>query len=59
MSFLFTPTDTQVNCLKDSFKIYTKINFNIGPTCLGVVTPSPGSALFLLAIASKNKVCEN
>jgi len=46
---LFTPTDAQVNCLKNNFKIYTKININIAATCFGVVTPSPGSALFVLA----------
>jgi hypothetical protein len=31
--------------LKNNIKIYIKI----APTCFGAVTPSPGSALFILA----------
>jgi len=38
-----------VNCLKDNFKIYIKIDIKTTPTCFGVVTPSSGSALLLLA----------
>jgi len=34
-----------VNCLKNSIKIYIKI----APPYFGVVTPSSGSALFMLA----------
>jgi hypothetical protein len=41
----YSPTDAQVNCLKNSIKIYTKT----APTCFGAVTPSPGSALFVHA----------
>jgi hypothetical protein len=37
----YSPTDAQVNCLKNNFKIYIKT----APTCFGAVTPSSGSAL--------------
>jgi hypothetical protein len=40
----YTPTDTQVKCLKNTIKIDIKT----APTCLGAITPSSGSALFLL-----------
>jgi len=40
-SFIYSPTDALVNCLKNNIKIYIKIT----PTCFGVVTPSSGSAL--------------
>ena len=43
--FFHSPTDAQVNCLKNNFKIYIKP----GPTCFGAVTPSSGSALLMLA----------
>jgi hypothetical protein len=29
-----------VNCLKNNFEIYIKINIEITPTCFGAVTPS-------------------
>jgi hypothetical protein len=38
-----------VNCLKNNFKIYIKINVKAAPTGFGAVTPSSGSALFMLA----------
>ena len=41
----YSPTDAQVNCLKNNIKIYIKT----APTCFGAVTPSSGSALFKLA----------
>jgi hypothetical protein len=41
----YSPTDAQVSCLKNSIKIYIKT----APTCFGAVTPSSGSALFVLA----------
>jgi len=41
----YSPTDAQVNCLKNNFKI----NIKTAPTCFGAVTPSSGSALFMLA----------
>ena len=45
INVFYPPTDTQVNCLKSNIKIYSKI----APTCFGAVTPSTGSALFVLA----------
>ena len=45
----YSPTDAQVNCLKNSFKIYIKIDIKTAPTCFGAVTPSSGSALLVLA----------
>jgi hypothetical protein len=41
----YSPTDAQVSCLKNNIKIYIKT----APTCYGAVTPSSGSALFVLA----------
>ena len=49
LSKFYSPTDAQVNCLKNNFKIDIKIDIKIVPTCLGVVTPSSGIALFELA----------
>ena len=46
--FFYSPTDAQVNCLKNNFKIYIKIDIKTTLTCFGVVTPSSGSALFVL-----------
>ena len=41
-SFIYSPSDALVSCLKRSIKIYNKT----APTCFGVtVTPSSGSAL--------------
>jgi hypothetical protein len=51
--FFHSPTDTQMNCLKNNFKIYIKINIKTAPTCCGIVTPSSVSALFVLAKAIK------
>jgi hypothetical protein len=45
----YSPTDAQVNCLKNNFKIYIKIDIKTAPTCFDAVTPSSGSALFVLA----------
>jgi len=42
---VFSPTDAQVNCLKNNFKTDIKTAL----TCFGVVTPSSGSTLFVLA----------
>jgi hypothetical protein len=36
--FFYTPTDAQLNCLKNSFKIYLKIYIETAPTCFGAVT---------------------
>jgi len=36
----YSPTDEQVNCLKNNTKIYIKINIKTAPTCFGAtVTP--------------------
>jgi hypothetical protein len=48
-SFFYSPTDAQVNCLKNSFKIYIKIDIKRAPTFFSAVTPSSGSALLVLA----------
>jgi len=50
-SFSFTNECTS-DCLKNSIKIYIKI----APTCFGLVTPSSGSALFLLAKVTVVKI---
>jgi hypothetical protein len=34
----YSPTDAQVNCLKNNFKIYIKIDIKTAPTCFGAVT---------------------
>jgi hypothetical protein len=47
--FFYSPTDAQVNCLKNDIKIYFKINTKTAATCFGAITPSSGSALFDLA----------
>jgi len=38
-----------VNCLKNNFKIYIKIDIKTTPTFFGAVTQSSGSALLVLA----------
>jgi len=43
--FFYSPTDAQENCLINGIKIYTKT----APTCFRAITPSSGSALFVLA----------
>ena len=48
-SFIYSPTDALVSCLKGSIKIYIKI----APTCFGVtVTPSSRSALICAGVAA-------
>jgi len=44
-SFIYSPTDALVSCLKNNIKIYIKIYTKTAPTCFGAVTPSLGSAL--------------
>ena len=44
-SFIYSPTDAQVSCLKNNIKISIKIYIKTAPTCFSVVTPSSGSAL--------------
>ena len=48
----YLPTDAQMNCLKNSIKIYIKT----APTCFGAVTPSSGSSLFVLAKVTVVKI---
>ena len=47
--FFYSPTDAQVNCLMNSFRIYIKIHIETAPTCFSAVTTSSGSALLVLA----------
>jgi hypothetical protein len=35
--FFHSPTDAQVNCLKNNFKIYIKIDIKTATTCFGVI----------------------
>jgi hypothetical protein len=44
-SSIYSPTDAQVNCLKNNLKIYIKIDIKTAPAYFGAVTPSSGSAL--------------
>jgi hypothetical protein len=37
-SFFYLPTDAQLNCLKNIFKIYIKIGVKTTPTCFGAIT---------------------
>jgi hypothetical protein len=48
----YSPTDAQVSYLKNNIKIYIKT----APTCFGAVTPSSGSALFVLAKVTVVKI---
>ena len=54
--FFCSPTDAQVNYLKNNFKIYIKINIKTAPTCFGAVTPSSGSALLVLVKVTVLKI---
>jgi len=45
MKVFYSPMNAQVNCLKNNIKIYIKT----APQCFGVVTPSSGSTLSVLA----------
>ena len=46
----YSPTDAKLNCLKNNFKIYIKIDTKTAATCFGAITPSSsGSAPFDLA----------
>ena len=51
-TFFYSPTDAQVNCLENNFKIYIKTT----PTCFGAVTPSSGSALLVLSKVTVVKI---
>jgi len=45
-----------VNCLKNNIKIYIKTNIKTAPTFFSAVTPSSGSALFVLAKVTVVKI---
>jgi len=45
-----------MNCLKKNFKIYIKIDIKTAPKCFLAVTPSSGSALFVLAKVTVVKI---
>ena len=47
--FFYSPTDAQVNCLKNNTKMCIKIDIKTAPICFGTITPSSGSVLFALA----------
>jgi hypothetical protein len=36
--FLYSPADAQLNCLKNNFKIYIKIDIKTAPTCFRTTT---------------------
>ena len=52
----YSPTDAQVNCLRNYFKIYIKIDIKTVSTCFGAVTPSSGGALLVLANVTVAKI---
>jgi hypothetical protein len=52
----YSPTDAQVNCLKNNFKIYIKIDIKTARTCFGAATPSSGSTLLVLAEVAVVKI---
>jgi len=54
--FFYSPTDAEVNCLKNNLKIYIKIDFETAPICFGAVTPSSGSALLVRAKVTVVKI---
>jgi hypothetical protein len=53
---IYSPTDAQVNFLKNGFKIYPKINIKTAPTLFGAVTTLSGSALLVLAKVTVDKI---
>jgi hypothetical protein len=54
-----SPTDAQVNCLKNNFKIYIKIDIKTAPTCFDAVTPSPWNTLLVLAKVTVVKIANS
>jgi len=52
----YSPTDAQVNCYKNNFKIYIKIDIKTAATCFGAVILSSGSALHVLANVTVVKI---
>ena len=45
-----------MNCLKNNFKMYIKIDTKTAPTCFRAVTPSSRSALLVLAKVTVVKI---
>ena len=54
----YSPTDVQVKCLKNNFKISVKIDIKTAATCFGTVTPSSGSVLLVLAKGTAVKIAD-
>jgi len=52
----YSPTDAQLNCLTKILKFTIKLNNKTAPTSFGAVTPSSGSALFVLAKVTVVKI---
>ena len=52
--FFHSQTDSQVNCLKNNFKIYINTDIKAAMTCFGAVTPLSGRALLVLAKVTVN-----
>ena len=52
----YSPTDAQVNFLKNNFKMYIKIYIKTTLTCFVAVTPSTGSAFLVLAKVTVVKI---
>jgi hypothetical protein len=38
LSVFYSPTDAQLNCLKNNFKFHIKIDIKTAPTCFGAIT---------------------
>jgi hypothetical protein len=55
-TFCYSPTDAQVKCRKNNFKIYIKIDIETALTSFGAVTPSSGGALLVLAKVTVVKI---
>jgi len=53
---IHSPTNAQVNCLKNSIKIYIKVNIKTALTHFGLVTPPTGSEIFVLAKVTVVKI---
>jgi hypothetical protein len=50
INFFFSPTGAEVNCLKDNFKIYIKIDIKTAATCFGAITNQGTHYLSLLQL---------
>jgi hypothetical protein len=54
--FLYSPTEAQVNCLNNNFRIYIKTDIKTAPTSFDAVTPSSGNALYVLSKVTVVKI---